>query len=66
MSFKLLDQHLDEIGISPEEHVSVICAAGIRSSTACSILLRRGFENVNNVTGGMTAWNAADLPKVTD
>jgi hydroxyacylglutathione hydrolase len=66
MSFKLLDQRLDEIGISPEEHVSVICAAGIRSSTACSILLRRGFENVNNVTGGMTAWNAADLPKVTD
>ncbi|TNF74280.1 MAG: rhodanese-like domain-containing protein, partial [Acidobacteria bacterium] len=66
MSFKHLDQRLDEIGIAPEEQVSVVCAAGIRSSTACSILRRRGFEKVSNVTGGMTAWKAAGLPTVID
>lgn len=66
MSFKVLDQRLDEIGIGPDEPVSVVCAHGIRSSTACSILLRRGFEKVHNVTGGMSAWNAAGLPTVTD
>jgi hydroxyacylglutathione hydrolase len=66
MSFKHLEQRLDEIGIGPKEHVSVVCAMGIRSSTASSILLRHGFENVSNVTGGMGAWNAADLPTVTD
>jgi len=66
MSFKLLGDHLDEIGIGPEEAVSAVCAGGIRSSTACSILLRNGYQRVYNVTGGMNAWNAAKLPTVTD
>ena len=65
MSFKVLGDHLDEIGIGPVDEVAVVCAGGIRSSTACSILLRNGYENVYNVTGGMSAWNAAGLPTVT-
>ena len=65
MSFKHLEQRLDEIGIGPEEQVSVVCAMGIRSSTACSILLRNGYENVHNITGGIGAWKAAGLPTVT-
>lgn len=66
MSFKVLGDHLDEIGIGPVDEVAVVCATGIRSSTACSILLRNGYENIYNVTGGMSAWNAARLPTVTD
>jgi len=65
MSFKVLADHLDEIGIAPEDPVAVLCAGGIRSSTACSILLRNGYKRVHNVTGGMGAWNAANLPTVT-
>ena len=42
------------------------CAGGIRSSTACSILQRNGYEHVHNLTGGMAAWKAARLPMVTD
>ncbi|MCS5701833.1 MAG: rhodanese-like domain-containing protein, partial [Acidobacteria bacterium] len=46
-------------------HVAVLCAGGIRSSTACSILLRNGYRRVYNVTGGMGAWTAANLPTET-
>ena len=65
MSVKVLADQLEEIGIGPEAPVAVLCEAGIRSSTACSILLRNGYRRVYNVTGGMGAWNAAHLPTVT-
>ena len=65
MSFKVLERHLDEIGIGAEAPVAVVCASGVRSSTACSILLRNGYKRVHNVIGGMGAWKAADLPTVT-
>lgn len=66
MSFKVLEQHLADIGVAPHEEVAVMCAGGVRSSTACSILLRHGYRGVHNVTGGMGAWRAASLPTVTD
>jgi len=66
MSFKVLEQRLAELSIGPDDEVSVMCAAGVRSSTASSILQRNGYRRVHNVTGGFTAWSAADLPTVTD
>lgn len=54
----IIDSH------SHADHVSVICAAGARSSTACGVLLRNGFRRVRNVAGGMGAWAAAGLPMV--
>jgi len=66
MSFKSLEGQLAEIGIGSEDPVSVTCAGGVRSSTACSILQRAGYEHVHNITGGMAAWKAAKLPVVTD
>jgi glyoxylase-like metal-dependent hydrolase (beta-lactamase superfamily II)/rhodanese-related sulfurtransferase len=35
---------------------AVVCAGGLRSSTAISALKRQGIQNWYNVTGGMTAW----------
>ncbi|MFT5314739.1 MAG: hydroxyacylglutathione hydrolase [Candidatus Krumholzibacteriia bacterium] len=66
MSFKLLADRIADIGIGADEELSVICAGGIRSSTACSILLRNGYTRLRNVTGGMWAWRAAARPAVTD
>ena len=40
----------------------VYCAGGYRSSIAASILQSRGFERVSEMAGGITAWEAADLP----
>jgi hydroxyacylglutathione hydrolase len=42
--------------------VAVICGSGARSSLAASLLQRAGFDAVRNVTGGMSAWEAAGLP----
>ncbi len=62
MSYKQLRTGLESLDLSPQDQVAVICAGGYRSSTATGILLQHGFENVLNVTGGMTAWRAAKLP----
>jgi len=41
---------------------AVICASGYRSSTACSLLRRQGFESLHNVVGGTSAWITAGFP----
>lgn len=53
---------LDKLPLQPEQPVAVTCATGKRSSTAISVLLRHGFKELYNVTGGMEAWTNAGLP----
>lgn len=48
--------------LDPEQSTGVICASGYRSSVVGSVLQQRGFKNVSNVIGGMTAWEQANLP----
>jgi rhodanese-related sulfurtransferase len=43
---------------------AVLCAGGLRSSTAISALKRHGLQNWYNVTGGMTAWKRSGYPVV--
>ncbi len=64
MNYKVLPGRIDQLALQPDQHISVLCARGLRSSTACSILMRHGYEHVYNITGGMTAWKAAALPVV--
>ena len=49
-----LEEHLTRL--DPERPTAVICAGGYRSSAATSLLVRRGFRHLFNVTGGTTAW----------
>jgi rhodanese-related sulfurtransferase len=44
--------------------VYVICQGGKRSQSACEKLTEAGMENLVNVEGGTTAWQAANLPTV--
>ena len=44
----------------------VVCRSGARSSRAAQVLKELGFEHVVNMSGGMTAWNAAGLPVARD
>ncbi|MGC0772339.1 MAG: MBL fold metallo-hydrolase [Candidatus Acidiferrum sp.] len=39
----------------------VYCAGGYRSSIAASLLQKAGFKQVNEIAGGMAAWEAAKL-----
>jgi glyoxylase-like metal-dependent hydrolase (beta-lactamase superfamily II)/rhodanese-related sulfurtransferase len=45
--------------INPRKPAAVICNTGHRSSLGTSILMQRGFKDVYNVAGGMTAYSAA-------
>jgi len=64
VNFKHLPTAIDQIPFAREAPIAVVCAAGMRSSTACSFLVRNGYTNVHNVTGGMNAWRQAGLPTV--
>jgi len=42
--------------------VLVTCRSGQRSASACRMLRKAGFETVYNQTGGIIAWERANLP----
>jgi hydroxyacylglutathione hydrolase len=64
-NFRYLPQLGESLPIRTDEAVAVVCAGGMRSSTACGLLRERGFQRVLNVRGGMNAWHEAGLPVVT-
>jgi glyoxylase-like metal-dependent hydrolase (beta-lactamase superfamily II)/rhodanese-related sulfurtransferase len=56
--------HLEErlAEIPADRPVLVHCAGGYRSSIAASLLQRAGRQDVGEIAGGITAWEAAGLP----
>jgi len=52
----------DGSAFDPNRETAVICAGGYRSSTATSILARKGFSSLFNVVGGTSAWVNAGFP----
>ncbi|KAB7704460.1 rhodanese-like domain-containing protein [Bacillus aerolatus] len=42
--------------LSKEKEVVLICQSGMRSSKASKLLKKKGFKQVTNVKGGMSAW----------
>lgn len=49
-----LPQKLNQL--AKDKDAVVICQSGMRSTKACKILRKNGFEKVTNVKGGMGAW----------
>lgn len=43
--------------------IIAVCRSGNRSSHACGVLKKAGFETLHNLAGGMQAWEQAGLPK---
>lgn len=53
----------DHLATIPTNRPIVVqCQSGNRSAVGASILETHGFSNVSNLTGGITAWRAANLP----
>jgi hydroxyacylglutathione hydrolase len=52
----------DRLADVPHGRVVVTCQTGYRSSIAASLLRQNGFGDVIDLVGGMTAWEAAELP----
>jgi len=55
----LLQERIGEVPV--DRPVAVICGTGYRGSIAASFLKSRGYRDVANVLGGMSAWKAAAL-----
>jgi rhodanese-related sulfurtransferase/glyoxylase-like metal-dependent hydrolase (beta-lactamase superfamily II) len=59
-----LQERIEEV--PRNRRIAVHCAGGYRSSIAASILNQYGITNLIELAGGITAWEAAKLPVVTD
>ena len=59
-----ITDRIDGLGFARDDPIAVVCEGGVCSSTACSLLEMRGYRNLANVAGGMTAWTAAGLPTI--
>jgi len=53
-----LSQFNDWIGnLDSKAEIIVMCHHGIRSANVCMFLIRNGFENVQNLDGGIDLWS---------
>lgn len=57
-----LARRLSELEKYKTKPIIVACRSGHRSSGACGILAQNGFTDVYNLSGGMVAWEQANLP----
>ncbi len=54
----ILAGNIDEIEEWKEKEIVIHCRSGARSNNACMVLENMGFQNVNNLVGGVLAWAA--------
>jgi rhodanese-related sulfurtransferase len=59
---KQLSERISELSKHKNYPVIAYCRSGSRSNGAGRILKKNGFENVYNLTGGIIAWQKANLP----
>ncbi len=57
-----LGQQTNKLEKHKNTPIIVVCQSGGRSSRACGILRKQGFESVYNLRGGILAWTNANLP----
>ncbi len=59
-----LNELAQKMGKIPKNKpVVVICASGMRSAMAASMLVKAGYGDVYNFAGGFGSWCAAGLPR---
>lgn len=59
-----LKNRMSELEKHKAKKVIVACRSGHRSSHACANLKKAGFEQVFNLSGGVMAWESANLPLI--
>jgi rhodanese-related sulfurtransferase/TusA-related sulfurtransferase len=53
---------IDTLNEHKDEEIIVICHSGSRSMMASQLLVRAGFKDVRNLTGGMLIWHRSGYP----
>ena len=59
-----LKGRLKELEKHKTQKIILACRSGNRSSQACATLKKEGFEQVFNLSGGVMAWESANLPLI--
>lgn len=54
------------ISLPKDKPVLLVCAVGGRSYVAAQFMSRQGFQEVYNLSGGISAWTKAGLPLMQD
>ena len=57
-----LKERIGELEKYREQPIVVVCRSGNRSVPACVMLGKSGFNQAYNLTGGIIAWQKANLP----
>ncbi|RTZ71511.1 MAG: rhodanese-like domain-containing protein [Gammaproteobacteria bacterium] len=57
-----LGKQLQQLEKYKERPIIIACKSGSRSGMAAKMLMKKGFEKVHNLRGGMMAWTSAGLP----
>ncbi len=60
-----LQAQLPQVAKNKSAPLILVCQSGARSGRATAVARKLGYENVQNLTGGMKAWQAASLPVLT-
>ncbi len=58
----LLGKRIEELAKHKDKTVIAYCRSGNRSGQACNVLRKHEFSKVYNLTGGIMAWQSANLP----
>jgi len=59
---KALKERVGEIEKFKTRPVVTVCARGLQSNKAASLLKKQGFEQATSLLGGLEAWQAQGLP----
>ena len=57
-----LSERIGELERYREKPIVVVCRSGNRSASACATLAKQGFTQAYNLSGGVMAWQKANLP----
>ncbi|HHH47663.1 MAG TPA: rhodanese-like domain-containing protein [Gammaproteobacteria bacterium] len=57
-----LAKRLDELEKERNRPIILVCRSGSRSGHVAGMLKKHGFEKVYNLSGGIMAWQNANLP----
>lgn len=59
-----LEAKVESLGAQKQKPLIVHCQSGMRSTKACAILRKHGFEQLHELEGGILAWEKANLPMI--